>query len=180
MKKDGCKPGEIRMGGKCVPRYCKDCININFVDPLFNDEGRSRFSGYILPDGKVIDAGSEHYNISKCMPTDDKPHPNTKRYLPMIIKNFMKKCHAIRYSIDYINHTTDSDTRKRILVETYYKPTNRQIDAIVQDMRENRGIGFIGDRTNLKGEHCDDVTCAYEKMDNAYPWDIQGFIKKCW
>ncbi|MCX6666213.1 MAG: hypothetical protein NT038_09200 [Euryarchaeota archaeon] len=143
----------------------------------YNDFDFNIDVGFIMKDGKIMEmipnnnnSKYTHEAVSKAWLDDlDKRTPEN---VNKGMRDFMKECGAIRFSI----HWQDGEHADVLFETTHHKPTVHQIKTIVNDIRGMEKVEFYA---LLVSPHHSPQYCEY-KSENPRPLDVQRWISKCW
>jgi len=182
-QKSGCKPGEIRMGEACIPKYCQNAKKI------FGETYDCKNAGFIMPDGSMIkfrdeDIGwIEHIQIHQALENfdffPDGLHGGEKS--PSI--QFMNMCNSIRTRIMYDENepneidSRDEHGRAQVYFSTIKKPTISQVKTI-QNILKSLNASVYFDKKDVSDDGYE-PTCSY-KNDSGHYMSPNRFIWRCW
>lgn len=159
MKRNGCKPDEMRLGNYCIPKWCD-----NFIQH-YGHIDKTPLRGFLLPDGSAIDFSKlSHIEIAKPFQTETDTRFHRSAF--GIMTKFIKGCQAVRYALNKI------EDKRVLLVDAAQRPTPEQVQKL------NHYIPVVD---TLYAERSDDAVwpCSYEK-EKPRPIDMQKFVNKCW
>lgn len=170
MKKDGCKPGEFRMGRYCIPEFCKKVIDhYGHTHELLD-------TGWMLPDGSVIDMSKLYHTdieFAGTHITRDSDVDMTWRQPFDSMHKFMVGCRAIRYRMS--DRVEAWGRNKLLYAQMVHKPTSEQSEKLIKLIQQSDIEHAILEKTNEKTA----VTECFIDLHKPLPFDYWKFIERC-
>jgi len=146
--------------------------------PNHSDLESADNSSYILKDGTVLDM--EHNGIPRDHADVAEAWANKQNYehVNKGMYDFMKECNAIRYFFIKLQSKKESFS----FVETLKKPTDKQVDTIVEHINEMHPdkMDFYAITEKSVDEDYPGKVCEHSAKFKPRPMDVQIWISKCW
>jgi len=201
MKKQGCKPGHVRMGNKCVKKACSDAIS------FFGLTNDLNCGFWIFPDGKMLD-GCYDKNRKDKVQLYNNNHKEEDEALDSIESVKKRERPAFRH-YDVIEvlarkHPDYKDTYDQIAVEMDFVSEEQEKLAWDKFMNDCNAIRFWNSLSRIlvecnrkptekqvqtivrsvrenpsRGIYLADND-NIDRIENPRPLDIQRWISRCW